>query len=349
MSNKQSHTFTESFVTEKGDTVPSPTVAYQSWGTLNEARNNVIVVCHALTGNTSADEWFQGLLGPGKLLDTEQYFIICPNALGSCYGSSGPASINPDTQQPLRIDFPEITIRDMVQLQQNLLDHLRISGIELVIGGSMGGMQALEWSIMDDRPESSILIGMGKAHSPWTIGISHAQRQAIFNDPNWKDGYYASEAPPRKGLALARMIAMISYRTDSDYQKKFGRLLQDGTEDYQVESYLDYQGDKLVDRFDAVSYVRLTQAMDSHDVGRGRSSCKEALQKIDIPTLVIGTDSDLLYPIHEQQELAKLIPKGQYAEMESTYGHDAFLIEFEQMQNIIAPFLAVPSTPTIYS
>ncbi|MCW9707496.1 homoserine O-acetyltransferase MetX [Fodinibius salsisoli] len=349
MSDIKSHTFDEAFVTEGDDTISAPTVAYQSWGSLNEARNNVIVVCHALTGNTSANEWFHGIIGPGKALDPEQHFIICPNSLGSCYGSSGPVSLDPETGQPLRADFPEITIRDMVRLQQQLLDHLQIASIELVIGGSMGGMQALEWSIMDDRPQASILIGMGKEHSPWTIGISHAQRQAIFNDPNWEGGYYSSEKPPRKGLALARMIAMISYRTDGDYRNKFGRLLQDGSDDYQVESYLNYQGGKLVDRFDAVSYVRLTQAMDSHDVGRDRVSSKDALQEVDIPVLVIGTDSDLLYPVHEQQELAQLLPNGRYHEIESIYGHDAFLIEFEQMNNIIAPFLAETSTPTIYS
>lgn len=349
MSDLQSHTFEESFVTEGGETIPSPTVAYQSWGALNKARNNVIVVCHALTGNTAADEWFQGLIGPGKVLDPEHYFIICPNALGSCYGTSGPVSINPENGQRLCADFPEITIRDMVQLQRQLLDHLQVTGIELVIGGSMGGMQALEWSIMDDRPQASTLIGMGKEHSPWTVGISHAQRQAIFNDPNWEGGYYSAENPPREGLAVARMIAMISYRTDSDYKKKFGRLLQDGSDNYQVESYLNYQGNKLVDRFDAVSYVRLTQAMDSHDVGRGRSSSKEALQQVDIPVLIIGTDSDLLYPVHEQQELARLLPHGKYQEIESIYGHDAFLIEFEQMEKMITPFLAEISTPTIYS
>lgn len=349
MSDIQSHTFDEAFVTEGGETISAPTVAYQSWGTLNKACDNVVVICHALTGNTAADEWFHGLVGAGKTLDPEQHYIICPNSLGSCYGTSGPLSISPETGQPLRADFPEITIRDMVRLQQQLLDHLEVSGIELVVGGSMGGMQALEWSIMDDRPKASILIGMGKEHSPWTIGISHAQRQAIYNDPNWNDGYYSAEAPPRKGLSLARMIAMISYRTDSDYQKKFGRLLQDGTDSYQVESYLNYQGDKLVDRFDAVSYVRLTQAMDSHDIARDRTSGKDVLQNVDIPVLVIGTDSDLLYPIHEQKELAQLLPKGKYQEIESTYGHDAFLIEFEQMNKIIAPFLAEISIPTIYS
>lgn len=349
MSDIQSHTFEETFVTEGGETISSPTVAYQSWGTINKERDNVIVVCHALTGNTAADEWFHGLVGPGKTLDPKQHFIICPNSLGSCYGTSGPLSISPETGDPLRADFPEITIRDMVRLQQRLLDHLRVSGVELVIGGSMGGMQALEWAIMDDRPQAAILIGMGKEHSPWTIGISHAQRQAIYNDPNWKEGYYSAEDPPREGLALARMIAMISYRTDSDYQKKFGRLLQDGTDSYQVESYLNYQGDKLVDRFDAVSYVRLTQAMDSHDVGRDRTSSEDVLQTVDIPVLVIGTDSDLLYPVHEQQELARLLAKGRYHEIESTYGHDAFLIEFEQMDNIITPFLTEISTPTIYS
>jgi homoserine O-acetyltransferase len=201
-------------------------------------------------------------------------------------------------------------------------------------------MQALELCIMDDRPQSAICIGMGKAHRTWQIGISHTQRQAIFNDPNWKGGYYSADEPPKKGLATARMIAMVSYRTPLDFEGKFGREIQDGNERFQVESYLDYQGQKLAERFDAVSYVRLTQMMDSHDAGRGRGSCKAALSKVDIPILAVGIDSDLLYPPEEQKELARLLPNGRYLEMTSPAGHDAFLIEFVKMNEIFAPFIA---------
>ena len=349
MSNQQSHTFKEPFVTEGGDHLPEPSVTYQTWGTLNKARNNVILVCHALTGNTAADEWFTGIFGPGKTLDPEQNFIICPNALGSSYGTTGPTSTNPQTGKPYRANFPKVTIRDMVRLQQQLLDELQISGIELVIGGSMGGMQALEWSIMDERPQSAVLIGMGKAHSPWAIGISHTQRQAIFNDPNWNNGFYDDENQPKDGLALARMIAMMSYRTEVSYDHKFGRQQQPNDDEFQVESYLSYQGQKLVERFDAVSYVRLTQAMDSHDVARKRTSYKEVLSNVNIPILTIGINSDRLYPVTEQHELTRLLPNGRYRELLSKHGHDAFLIEFSKLNKIIQPFLIETPTSAIFS
>jgi len=345
----QQHKLKEPFVTESGFTILEPVVACQTWGELNESQDNAVLVCHALTGNTAVDDWFGGLFGPGKTLDPRQQFIICINSLGSCYGTSGPASRNPETGKPYRIDFPIITIRDMVRLQQRVLDKLGISRLEMVIGGSMGGMQALEWCIMDERPQSAVLVGMGKAHRPWAIGISHTQRQAIYNDPNWEDGYYSAENPPRKGLALARMIAMISYRSDADYEHKFGRLPQKNNDRFQVESYLNYQGQKLVERFDAVSYVRLSQAMDSHDVARNRQSYKQVLGNVDIPTLVIGIDTDLLYPVQEQQELSKLLPDARYREIRSSHGHDAFLMEFEQMNTIITSFLTETPKPTLSS
>ena len=343
MSNKQSHTFKKPFVTEGGATIPDPTIAFQTWGELNTERDNVILVCHALTGNTSADQWFEGIFGLNKALNPEEYFIICPNVLGSCYGSSGPASINPKTGEPYRADFPDVTIRDIVRIQRQLLDELNINGIELVIGGSMGGMQALEWSITDDRPQSAVLIGMGEKHRPWAIGISHTQRQAIYNDPNWNDGFYAAENPPNEGLALARMIAMNSYRHPSDFDEKFGRRLQDGRSQYEIESYLNYQGDKLIDRFDAVSYVRLTQAMDSHDIRRSRPRIQQTLAGLTIPMIVIGIDSDMLYPAEECQQLAKLLPNGRYEEISSPHGHDAFLIEFEQLNPIVKSLQTVLS------
>ncbi|MGM0545808.1 MAG: homoserine O-acetyltransferase MetX [Bacteroidota bacterium] len=338
MSNTQSHTFDKPFVTEDGATIPEPTVAYQTWGKLNTNRDNVILVCHALTGNTSVDEWFSGIFGPDKALDPSEYFIICPNVLGSCYGSSGPTSINPETEKPYQADFPKVTIRDIVRLQQQLLDELNIPKIELVIGGSMGGMQALEWCIMDDRPRSAVLIGMGEKHRPWAIGISHTQRQAIYNDPNWEGGFYSETHPPKKGLALARMIAMNSYRHPADFDQKFGRRLQDGQPHYEVESYLSYQGKKLVDRFDAVSYVRLTQAMDTHDIRRSRPKILETLAGLTIPIKVIGIDSDMLYPAEECHELTDLLPNGEYAEITSPHGHDAFLIEFDQLNPIVKSF-----------
>jgi homoserine O-acetyltransferase len=335
MSNKKSHTFKKPFVTEGGATIPDPTIAYQTWGELNAERNNVILVCHALTGNTSADHWFEGIFGSNKALNPDEHFIICPNVLGSCYGSSGPTSTNPETGEPYRADFPTVTIRDIVRLQQQLLDALDINGIELVVGGSMGGMQALEWCIMDDRPQSAVLIGMGETHRPWAIGISHTQRQAIYNDPNWNSGFYSENNPPKQGLALARMIAMNSYRHPSDFDEKFGRQLQDGQSQYEVESYLNYQGEKLIGRFDAVSYVRLTQAMDSHDIRRSRPRIRETLAGLTIPIKVVGIDSDMLYPSEECRQLATLLPNAHYKEISSPHGHDAFLIEFGQLNTIV--------------
>lgn len=344
MSKKKAHTFQQPFVTESGVRIERPVVAYQTWGELNSQRDNVVLVCHALTGNAAADEWFGGMFGAGKPIDPSRHFVICTNVLGSCYGTTGPASVNPATGRPYRVDFPIVTIRDMVRLQQRLFDALNINSIEMVVGGSMGGMQALEWCIMDGRPQSAVFIGMGKSHASWAIGISHAQRQAIYNDPNWADGYYGTTNRPEQGLAVARMIAMNSYRHPADYDQKFARNLQGNSKQFQVESYLNYQGGKINQRFDAVSYVRLTQAMDRHDVARNRSSYQNVLGRVDIPTLVVGIESDLLYPVEEQHELAELLSNSRYREIQSVHGHDAFLIEFDQLNAMIAPFLI--ETPT---
>lgn len=335
------HILKEPFVTESGFEFPEPVVAYKTWGTLNKSRDNVILICHALTGHAAADEWFPGLFQPGGILDSDRHYVICTNVLGSCYGSTGPWAVNPETGEPYRADFPGITIRDIVRFQQQFLDEIDIRGIETVIGGSMGGMQALEFTVMDDRVKSAIPIAMGKEHTSWQIGISHAQRQAIFSDPEWKSGYYEQDEGPAKGLSVARMMAMISYRCQTDFENKFGRELQKGHDDlFQVESYLNYQGQKLVDRFDALTYVYLTEAMDTHDIARGRKSAAAVLSSINIPVLVIGINSDQLYPVNEQKELADLLGNGRYEEIRSEYGHDAFLIEFEQMNAIINPFLS---------
>ncbi|NBC03938.1 MAG: homoserine O-acetyltransferase [Bacteroidetes bacterium] len=332
------------FITEAGFRFDEPDVAYKTWGSLNKKKNNVILICHALTGHAAADEWFPGIFGPGRVCDPSKNFILCINVPGSPYGSVGPWSENPETGKPYKNSFPEITVRDMVRFQQQLLDQLGITGIELVLGGSLGGMQALEFSIMDDRIESAALIAMGKSHSPWAIGISHAQRQAIFADPKWNDGNYDKNDGPAKGLAAARMMAMITYRTPSDYEKKFSRGLQGDSDQFQVESYLNYQGKKLADRFDAHSYIILTEAMDSHDVSRDRGSFQEVLGQVQSSVKVIGIESDHLYSTHEQKELAKLLKNAEYKEIKSSYGHDAFLIEFEQINDIIKPFIKEKQT-----
>ena len=332
------------FITEAGFRFDEPDVAYKTWGSLNKEKDNVILICHALTGHAAADEWFPGIFGTGRVCDPEKNFIICINVPGSPYGSVGPWTENPETGRPYQNSFPEITVRDMVRFQQQFLDQLGITGIELVLGGSLGGMQALEFVVMDDRIQSAALIAMGKSHSPWAIGISHAQRQAIFTDPEWKKGDYAKDEGPRNGLATARMMAMITYRAPADYEKKFSRKLQGESNQFQVESYLDYQGKKLADRFDANSYIILTEAMDSHDVSRGRGTFEDVLGRVNTPVKVIGIDSDHLYPIDEQKELAKLLKNAGYREIKSSFGHDAFLIEFEQINEIITPFIKEKQT-----
>lgn len=332
------HSYKSSFVTESGFELLKPQIAYRSWGELNADRSNVIVVCHALTGNSDADAWFNGLFGKNKPLDPEKHFILCPNILGSCYGSTGPTSINPETKKPYQANFPEITIRDIVRFNQRLIDDLEISGIESVIGGSLGGMTALEWAIMDDRVQSAVVMAMGKAHTAWAIGISEAQRMAIKADQNWNDGFYSEKNPPNNGLAAARAMAMLSYRTPQNYEQKFGRELQPGSEQYQVESYLNYQGEKLTARFDANTYITLSKTMDTHDISRYRGSFEQVLGNLKKPILVVGFESDQLYPIVEQRELAKLIPNSILAELDSPYGHDAFLIEFDQLTTQINSF-----------
>ncbi len=334
------------FVTESGYRFEQPDVAYKTWGKLNKNRDNVILICHALTGHAAADEWFPGLIGENRLCDPKRYFIICINVPGSCYGSIGPWTENPKTGLPYRSTFPPITIRDMVRFQQQLLDQLGILGIELVMGGSMGGMQALEFAIMDRRIRSACPIAMGMNHRPWAIGISEAQRAAITADPKWNGGDYEFDDGPVNGIAAARMMAMITYRTPENYDSKFGRNLQGDTDQFQVESYLRYQGKKLADRFDANTYIILSKAMDTHDIARCRTTYEQVLNRVEIPVQVIGVNSDHLYPVSEQKELLKLLPNGRLHIIDSEYGHDAFLIEFEQLHNIIKPFKDIQSILT---
>lgn len=339
MKDTKTYTTNKSFTTESGFVFPNLELNWKSWGTLNKQKDNVVLICHALTGNAAANDWFSGIFVPDGPLDLEQQYVICINAIGSCYGTTGPWSINPRTNSPYKNSFPEITIRDIVRSQQLLLDDLGVAGIDLVVGASMGGMTALEFAIMDRRVKAASVIAMGKCHSPWAIGISHAQRSAIYADEKWNNGNYEQDDPPAKGLSTARMMAMITYRTSHDYEKKFGREINHEKNIFQVESYLDYQGAKIVDRFDAYTYDRLSKAMDSHDVSRGRGSFEDVLSQLEIPVQVIGITSDRLYPIHEQRELAELIPNSEYEEIDSDYGHDAFLIEFEKLNTILTPFI----------
>jgi len=352
---------------ECGEQLSDVTVAYQTYGKLNEFGDNVIMVHHALTGNAhltgrisqqelnntkhlfqltnynkmffGKEGWWSPIVGPGLAIDTNKYFVVCSNVLGSCYGTTGPTSINGITEQSYNMDFPEITVRDMVNVQKELMDLLGVKKIKLAIGGSLGGMQVLEWAIMyGEMIESIMPIGASSGHSAWAIGLNEASRNAIKNDPKWEKGNY--EEQPELGIGLARKIAMISYRSYESFNKKFDReLSKKKTHEFDIESYLNYQGEKLTKRFDANSYLYLSKAMDLHDVGRNRGGIKAVLNQINCKTTCVGISSDILYPPEEQKEIADNIPSANYVEINSIHGHDAFLIEFEQMGKIIRDFL----------
>jgi homoserine O-acetyltransferase len=340
----------EAFQFESGAVLPNVNVAYETYGKLNNDGTNAILICHALTGDSHASSynnpegregWWDGVIGKDKSFDPEKYFIVCSNFIGSCYGTSGPPSINPSTNKKYNLSFPQMSVRDMVNLEYKLITHLGIKKLAAVAGGSLGGMQSLEWALLyPELVESIIPIACGARHSAWAIGLNEIQRKAIMEDPKWNEGEYESQ--PSRGLTSARMLAMMTYRSNENFENRFARNVKEeinGTPFYEVESYLHYQGHKLVSRFDANTYIYITRAMDSHDVSRGRGSLQNALSQIKAKTLSIGIDTDLLYPINEQKEIAAHIPNAEYFEIKSVYGHDAFLIEFEQLNNAIKKFL----------
>lgn len=341
----------DTFELESGRVLRDVPVAFQTWGELNDAGDNAIVVCHALTGDTAADVWWKPLIGPGRALDTDRFLVICANVIGSPYGTISPVSVNAETGRSFGADFPLVTIRDTVALHRRLFERLGIRAIQLVTGGSMGGMQVLEWAFHRDLVRAIAPIAVGARHSAWCIGWSEAQRQAIYADPRWAGGRYDARQQPVQGLAAARMAAMISYRTRSSFEERFGRERMPESDTFAVESYLRYQGTKLVNRFDANCYVQLTRQMDSHDIARGRGDLPEVLQSIDQPALVIGIDSDGLYPLEEQMELAEFLPQGELAVLSSIHGHDAFLIEFETLDSLFRTWIGsnieAPSQGTV--
>jgi homoserine O-acetyltransferase len=325
---------------DSGEVLPGVQVAYRTWGTLSCARDNAVMVCHALTGSADADGWWHGLFGPRGAFDPRNDFIICSNILGSCYGTTGPTSPRPGCGRPWGPDFPAVTVRDMVCLQAHLLDALGIRRLRLVIGGSLGGMQALEWAAsFPERVDAIVPIATSGRHSAWCIGLGEAQRAAIASDPRWSEGRYPPEAPPTAGLAAARMIAMCTYRSHDSFSQRFGRKTE-GAGRFSIESYLRHQGERLVARFDANSYVTLTRAMDAHDLGRKRVGYESALAEIEVPALVVGITSDVLYPQSEQAELARLMPRARLELLPSPHGHDAFLIETAALSRIVTSFRA---------
>jgi len=336
--------YIKNFETQYGYTFPEVRVRYKTWGKLNDKKDNVLVVCHALTGNADVAGWWGALLGPGKAFDTDKYLVVCCNILGSCYGTTGPQDIDPNTGKKYGSSFPEVTVRDSARMQLDTVMHgLGATGC-CVVGGSLGGMQTVEMALCGGEFVRSIVaIACGGRHHAWQIAISEAQREAIVKDPNWLGGDYAPDKKPLNGLSVARQIAMISYRTHEVYERRFGRQKKekDGEKLFQIKSYLNYQGDKFLTRFDPLSYWVLTKKMDTHDVADGREGTyEEVLGSIKQPTLVLGVDSDLLYPNVEQEELADLIPNAEIEIFSSPEGHDGFLLEQAAIGNATSKFLS---------
>jgi len=351
------------FVLEGGGVLDEVHVAYETWGTLDAGRANAVLVCHALTGDSHAAGdmgaghlsvgWWDDLIGSGKALDSDRYFIVCANVLGGCQGTTGPASTDPVTGRPYGPTFPQVTMRDIVRTQHLLMEHLEIPAWLSVVGGSMGGMQVLEWGAMFPGLVRSLMpIATVAAASPMQIGWSAVERLAIVQDPKWRDGWYY-DAPdgdgPGHGLALAREISQITYRTTEVFDGRFGREHYRPGEElapwgrYQIESYLDHHGQKLVRRFDANSFLVLSKAMDLHDVGRNRGGIAEVLGAYRVPVLTASITSDILYPAYQQAEIARLVKDGggdvEYHVVDSPQGHDGFLLESAFLGPIISATL----------
>ena len=355
----QTQTFTfDALKLESGEEFGPITLAYETYGLLNKEKTNAILIVHALSGdahvagvheNQNNPGWWDDFIGPGKAMDTEKYFIICSNILGGCKGTTGPASVNPKTGAPYALDFPLITINDIVNAQKRLIDHLGIEKLLAVVGGSMGGQQVLSWLVnYPDNLCSVVPIATTIKHSPQQIAFNEVGRQAIMADEHWKSGNYYEGVAPTKGLAVARMIGHITYMSDKSMAEKFGRAKKDSgepfkfTADFEVEGYLRYRGDNFVKRFDANSYLYITKAMDNFDVSATRP-LQEALQGTRVKVLVISFKSDWLYPTYQSKEIVRACKlagvETTYCEIDSTYGHDAFLLEVEEESHLIRHFL----------
>ena len=351
------------FALEGGGVLRDVTLAYETWGTLDERGSNAVLVCHALTGDSHAvgprqpghptTGWWDGLIGPGKALDTDRWFVVCVNVLGGCQGTTGPASAHPDDGQPWGSRFPVVTVRDWVRTQAIVADHVGVRRWHSVVGGSMGGMQVLEWALMyPERVGSIVPIATALAASAQQIAWWSTGRRIIRMDPRWRGGDYYDAAPgdgPHESLAVARMVSQITFRSDDVFTRRFGREVVEPVDGFSlwprfdVERYPEYQGDKLVRRFDANSYLLLTKAMDLHDVARGRRSTEVAMARLQAPVLTIGVASDILYPLYQSQEIVAAARAAGMAarsvELDSPHGHDAFLIEHDQVGVPLAAFL----------
>lgn len=335
---KHDHTFhyPQKFALEAGGTLPGFQLKYTTLGKLNAERSNVVWICHALTGSPDFTDWWSGLFDEGRFFDPSQYFIICANLLGGCYGSTGPLSFNPTTGKQYFHTFPTVTNRDVVQAFDLLRQELRIEQVHTLIGGSLGGQQVLEWAIQQpDAFQHIIPIAANASHSPWGIAFNEAQRMAIEADSTWKQN---DQRAGIDGLKAARAIGMLSYRYYETYVQTQAEKNNEKLDDYRASTYQRYQGQKLANRFNAFTYWGLSNMMDSHNVGRSRESIQAALKSIKAKTLVVGIQSDILFPLSEQKFLAETIPHARLEVMTSLYGHDGFLVEFEQLSNHIRKF-----------
>jgi homoserine O-acetyltransferase len=351
----------DSISLDGGATLAPVEVAYETYGALNAQKSNAILILHAFSGDahaagispeTGKPGWWDNMIGPGKAFDTNKYFGICSNVLGGCRGTTGPASINPATGCPYAMSFPVITVRDMVRLQKMLIDRLGIPRLLSLSGGSMGGMQALEWAV--SYPEavvSTIPIASTARHSAQQIAFNEVGRQAIIADPDWNEGNYYSGKPPARGLAVARMVGHITYMSDDSMREKFGRRLRgkhsfgyDFDVDFEVESYLRYRGNEFVNRFDANSYLYITKAMDYFDLSNGNGPLAAAFERAKARFLVISFSSDWLYPSYQSQEIVRALRSRNvdvaYCELPSNYGHDAFLVDVGEQTELVRGFLA---------
>ncbi len=354
------------FALDSGATLCDVTIAYESWGTLNADASNAVLLCHAWTGDSHAAGpagrghneagWWNAMVGPGLPIDTDRYFVVCANVLGGCQGTTGPASPHPDDGRPYGSRFPVVTIRDMVRSQVRLMDHLGIGRWLAVIGGSMGGMQALEWAVMYPRRVGGLIaIAPCVQATAQQIAWGGIGRQAIRVDPAWNGGDYYDAAPgegPAVGLSIARQIAQVTFRSDNVFTDRFGRDFAGRAEaggvlgmwqQYEVERYLEHHGTKIVRRFDTNSYLAIGKAMDLHDIARGRGSLERAVARIAAPTMAVGIWSDMLYPAYQQRQIHEAVGAGgvesQYFEIDSPHGHDAFLINGDQIAGPIEKFL----------
>ena len=356
------YNLSDELILECGDSLKNVIVAYETYGTLNKEKSNAILVCHALSGDAHVAGWHDGdqkpgwwdsIIGPGKCLDTERYFIICSNVIGGCKGSTGPSSINSDTGKPYALDFPIITITDMIHAQKELIGHLGIEQLFSVVGGSMGGMQVLQWCVSyPDMVRSAIAIATTSYSSPQQIAFNEVGRRAIISDRNWNNGEYYGGEFPDSGLSLARMIGHITYLSNESMYEKFGRRLQDKEEysfdfttDFEVESYLHYQGNTFTKRFDANSYLYISKAIDYFDLTEnGTIALSETFKNVNSRVLIISVDSDWLYTPGESQEIVMALTANDldvtYSQIKSSYGHDAFLLESGQLSYIINGFFS---------